>query len=329
MVKKITPQLKTMQELEYFRNLWRGFWVSRLILTANNMQLFDILDDAPKNAKQVANELKLDKRACEFILNAFVSIDFMLKKAGKYQNTEFANHYLVTKSPFYQGEILKHANSLWENWSQLDQAVKNGQVENVATCATDVFIKCMHKIASFKLKPVFSNIDFTGISTVLDLGGGSGAYALEFARRGYEVTFLDSLEVLQTAQKLFSDLNESKVNFIANDFILHKFSNKFDLIFISQLIHYYSPEQNIKLLKKCKKILNPGGKIVIHDFYIDNNKTSPSENVLFSINMLVENKGGGCYSAAEIKEWLQVASISYLTCCNLGNTMLVQAINDS
>ena len=46
------------------------------------------------------------------------------------------------------------------------------------------------------------------------------------------------------------------------------------------------------LIKRIYNALNSGGKIIIQDFILDNDKTSPSFSALFSLNMLLFTENG-------------------------------------
>ncbi|MCX7913648.1 MAG: methyltransferase, partial [Thermodesulfovibrionales bacterium] len=78
---------------------------------------------------------------------------------------------------------------------------------------------------------------------------------------------------------------------------------------ISQLLHAFSEEDNVKIIKKSADAITKKGRIVIQEFYIDNSHTSPVRSAIFSVNMLVQTEKGRCYSPAEIKKWLSRAGL--------------------
>ena len=66
-----------------------------------------------------------------------------------------------------------------------------------------------------------------------------------------------------------------------------------------------SPEENVKLLQKSFKALSENGRVVIQDFILKNDKTSPRTAALFALNMLVGTRAGSSYSEAEYTDWLK------------------------
>src|ERR1039458_5620780 len=65
-----------------------------------------------------------------------------------------------------------------------------------------------------------------------------------------------------------------------------------------------SSGENLDLLRRCREALAPGGRIVIQDFILEEDKTAPRFAALFAINMLVGTSGGSSYSEPEYAAWL-------------------------
>jgi SAM-dependent methyltransferase len=81
----------------------------------------------------------------------------------------------------------------------------------------------------------------------------------------------------------------------------------FDLVFLSAICHMLDGGENASLLGRCFSALAPGGRIVIQEFVLDDDKTGPRSAALFSLNMLVGTAGGASYSEAEYAGWLSGA----------------------
>jgi hypothetical protein len=68
-----------------------------------------------------------------------------------------------------------------------------------------------------------------------------------------------------------------------------------------------SADENRDLLRRCHQALAPGGRLVIQDFILEPDKTSPKFAALFSLNMLVGTAAGSSYSHPEYTAWLAEA----------------------
>lgn len=293
--------MKIQEELNKLRILWGNYWSSRVLLTANNFRVFDYLKEK-KTAQEIAMAVNADSRAMEILLDALAGLGLLKKSSDKYHNTSIANLFLLTSSPYYQGNIIKHGDAIWKNWSELDEVIRTGKPAR-KFYDNDAFIRGMHDISKMKAAKVIKLINLKKVRKALDLGGGPGTYSIEMAKKGIFVDLFDLPETIQIAREIIKESGVNKINFIEGDFLVDEISGKYDLIFISQILHAFSDENNIKILKKAANALNSEGRIVVQEFLINKNRTMPTKSALFSINMLVNTEGGRCYSPAEIRKW--------------------------
>lgn len=291
-----------LEQANELQRLWGDFRASRVLLTANNYRIFDYLIK-PQTARAISKKLNIDLRATEILLDALTGLGLVRKQRGNYKNAQLSSRFLVSGKPYYQGDIIRHADNLWKNWSGLDEVVKTGRPHRVAR-DLNAFILGMHNLALLKVKEVIKMIGLKGVKKAIDLGGGPGTYSIEMAKKGVSVTLFDFPETIEIAKKIVEKEKVKGINFIGGDFVIDDIGNGYDLIFISQIVHAYSAMDNLQILKKCKKALNNGGRIVIQEFYISKDRTRPAQGALFSVNMLIGTEGGRCYSPDEIKGWL-------------------------
>ncbi len=312
------------KELRELRKLWSGFWASRVVLTANNLRVFDCLG-TDRTAKEVAGLIKADIRATEILLNALAGLGLLRKKSKRFHNSAIAKRFLVKGSPLFQGDIIKHADTLWHNWSGLDEVIRTGTLVRKAH-DHDSFIRGMHNVAVLRVGKVIRALDLKGIEKALDLGGGPGTYSIELARKGISVTLFDLPETIPISRDIVKETGTEGITFQAGDFLVDDIGNGYDLIFISQVLHSFSPEMNRRILAKCAKALKPGGKVTVHEFYIDSTLASPMDSALFSVNMLVNSDGGRCYAPREIMGWLSEAGFRKCGKKELEDTVLVSGV---
>jgi hypothetical protein len=72
----------------------------------------------------------------------------------------------------------------------------------------------------------------------------------------------------------------------------------------------FSPQENRSLFQRVHQALAPQGKIVVQDFILEPEKTSPQAAALFSLNMLVGTRSGSSYSEPEFADFLQLAGFT-------------------
>ncbi|MDL5502354.1 MAG: class I SAM-dependent methyltransferase, partial [Candidatus Methanoperedens sp.] len=104
---------------------------------------------------------------------------------------------------------------------------------------------------------------------VLDLGGGPGKYSRAFVERGLKAVLFDVEEVIDYVNTAFK-LNKIKdLTLVKGDFtkdIENILNEKFDIVFMGNICHIYSENNNRKLIRQVYNLLNKKGMIAIEDF---------------------------------------------------------------
>ncbi len=296
-------------------DLIRGFQEGRAVLTALELDLFTAVGDGAR-AAEAAARVGTDPRATEMLLNALASLRLLSKRDRVFHNTPAAARYLAGGSPDNARPALMHTAHLWQRWSTLTECVRAGTAvahdEMVSRGPewTEAFIAAMHRNASERAPLVVSAVGADKVRRMLDVGGGSGAYSIAFARANSKLRaeILDLATVEPIAQRHIQEAGvEDRVTIRAGDLRTDRLGEGYDLVFVSAICHMLSPEENLDLLRRCREALAPGGRAVIQDFILEPDKTAPRFAALFALNMLVGTRGGSSYSEPEYAAWLEEA----------------------
>ena len=310
------------KQAQEFAKLWGGFRAARVLLTANNYNIFEHLKIF-RTAGQVADILDTNFRATEILLDAVASLGLLAKQGKRYRITASAKQFLLKESPVYQGDMLRHADSLWKSWSNLDTTIKTGMPSRSENRDHEAFIRAMHNNAVFRAPALVKTLDLRKVKTALDLGGGPGTYSIELAKQGIAVTLFDVPSTLDVAKSFIQKSKAKTIELKAGDFHADPIGKDYDLVLLSQVFHSYSEEENCALLEKVRNALNPRGQIAIHEFFLKPNRACPPEGALFSINMLVNTSMGRSYSPQEMKRWLAKTGFKNVREKLINDTVLV------
>jgi 2-polyprenyl-3-methyl-5-hydroxy-6-metoxy-1,4-benzoquinol methylase len=303
------------------REVAYGFQRSRVLLTAYELDLFAAVGQGDKPSSEVAAAIGTDVRATDRLMNALCAMGLMRKEDGRFSNTQAASRLLVRNSPEYMPGLM-HTVHLWNTWSTLTEAVHQGtavrsrQVNDRGEPWLTAFIAAMHDRASKQASTIVAQIDLSGVSRVLDVGGGSGAYAMAFARAGHGIraTVFDLPNVVPiTKTHIEEERLSDKVDTISGDYLKDDLGGGFDLVFLSAIIHSNSIGQNRLLIKKCAHALRPGGRVIVQDFIMDEDRISPAHGAFFALNMLVGTDAGDTYTETEVRTWMEEAGLREIT----------------
>jgi len=293
----------------------RAFQESRAILTALELDLFTAVGDGAE-AAGVAAKLGADVRATEMLLNVLVALRLLVKCGEVFRNGPDAARFFTAGSPDNARPALLHSAHLWHRWSTLTDAVRAGTsvVTDGGTAHsedwTEAFIAAMHRNASERSPLVVKAVGAEKVRRMLDVGGGSGAYSIAFAKAnpGSRADILDLATVEPIALRhIRAEGVADRIHVRAGDLRSGPLGAGYDLVLISAICHMLSPEENRDLLRRSWEALTPGGRIVIQDFILQADKTAPRFAALFALNMLVGTPAGSSYSEPEYAAWLNVA----------------------
>ena len=300
------------------RAMVTAFQRSRIILTAFELDIFTFLGEGSHSAAAIAEELHLNEGATERLLNVLVALEFLKKNNEKYSNTEDSLKYFAKNSPAYLAGLM-HSNHLWNTWSHLTEVVKTGEpahnteINDRGDEWLNAFIHAMHDRGKKQAPGQVAKIDLTNVNSVLDVGGGSGCFSMAFLNRKPEMraVVFDLPNVVPILKKIIeAEGFAGRIEHFEGDYTTDELPPGFDLVFLSAIIHSNSYETNQKLVRKCFHSLNPGGRLVIQDWIMNDTKTEPVQGAIFSINMLVGVEGGDCYAEKEVKTWMTNAGFS-------------------
>lgn len=305
-------------KLETFHDLMRmagGFQPAKIFLTANDLDVFMHLREE-RRAEDLAEELDVQPHAIRILLDALVAMGLLDKRGGFYRNAELAQTWL-SGGPAYRGNIFKHLHHCWLAWNDLENVLRRGHqaatMEQVVLEDSEhwnrIFISAMDDVTRELSQQVVAQLDLHDSDSLMDLGGGPGTYVAAFLERFpqlRDVRLFDLPNTLQVArEKLAARGLLERVRLIPGDCTRDDLGQGLDAVWISQLLHSQGEESCRLILQKVFHALNPGGRVLIHEFFLDEEHTSPLRPAIFSVHMLVMTQAGRSYSHSEVALWLK------------------------
>ena len=294
-----------------------GFRAARVILSAFELGFFTALGDGERDARGVAARTGVDPGAAERLLNALCALGLARKRSGRFRNAPLARQRLVAGRPGYLAG-LGHSAAQWRTWSTLSEAVRRGRAKAVRPAARGDearrggFIAAMHERARRQAPRIVARLDLARTRRALDIGAGSGAYAMALcrARPALRVTAFDLPGVIPLTRAYVRRAGLlRRVDFRAGDFRRGGFGSGYDLALLSAIVHMNGAEQNRRLVARAAAALAPGGQLVVQDFIMDRGRTRPAAGAFFALNMLVATARGDSYTAGEIASWMRAAGL--------------------
>lgn len=309
------------------------YWETKILLTAVRLDVFSVLNGKPKTAAETAARVGAHEPTLVLLLNALVAMGLLMKSAGLYGNSGTAEAHLVRHSPQYIGHLLLLHDAEWNNWGHLEETIRSGKrtvdrhvFETDPDLGANV-LAVLHRIGRQSGPELAKRLRLEGPRHLLDLGGGAGTNAIAFCQVYPELTatVFELPATLTLTEKTVKDAGlESRISLRGGDFNRDGLGGPYDVVLMSDILHYQTFETNLALVKKVYDHLTPGGRLVIKDRFLDESGTGPAWTTAFAVHIVVNTQQGACYKTTDAKQWLSEAGFTSLE--ELEKTAVVQGI---
>ena len=301
-----------------------GFWASKVLLSAVEMELFTDLAKGPQSLESIQGLQGLNPRSARDFLDALVALGFLLRAGGKYSNTPATDIFLDKNKPSYVGGILEMANHrLYGHWNHLTEALRTGLPQNEARgggvptfealyadpARLKQFLAAMTGVSHGANITIARKFPWDRYRTYADVGTAQGDLAVQIALANPHLTGtgFDLAEV----GPIFEEYVEKngvagRVRFAAGSFLEQPLPRA-DVILMGHILHDWGLEEKRMLIRKAYDAVPAGGALIVYEAIIDDDRSKNAFGLMMSLNMLIETTEGFDYTGADCQGWLKEA----------------------
>ena len=301
-----------------------GFWPSKVLLSAIEMELFTDLAKGPQTLQTIQGRMGLHPRASRDFLDTLVALGFLDRSSDMYSNTPATDKFLDKHKPSYLGGMLEMANlRLYGFWGHLTEALRTGLPQNeVRTGGVPLFealyadparlksfLAAMTGISHGANIAIASRFPWNAYKTFADVGTAQGDLAVQIALANPHLsgTGFDLAEV----GPIFEDYAEmngvaSRLRFVAGSFFDQPVPRA-DVILMGHILHDWGIDDKRMLIRKAYEAMPEGGALIVYESLIDNDRSRNAFGLMMSLNMLIETPAGFDYTGADCEGWMKEA----------------------
>jgi|SRR5208282_72783 len=303
-----------------------GFWASKTLLSAVEMEVFTELAKNAEDLETLRGRLGLHPRSARDFLDALVALGFLWRVDGKYSNSPAADLYLDKHKPSYIGGMLQMANHrLYGHWNHLTEALRTGKQQNEAKDQDGVaspfealyadparlkeFLAAMTGISRGANLAIAQKIPWSQYRTFADVGTAQGDLAVQIALANPHLSGIgfDLAEVGPIFEEYMEQHGlRGRLRFAAGNFFEDPLP-KTDVITMGHILHDWNLDEKKMLVRKAYEAIPPGGALVVYDTVIDDDRSRNAFGLMMSLNMLIETPGGFDYTGADCRNWMKEA----------------------
>ena len=188
-------------------------------------------------------------------------------------------------------------------------------------------LSVLHRIGEQSGPALAKRLALGEARTMLDLGGGAGTNAIAFCTvyPDLKATVFDLPQTLRVTERTVKQAGlEDRITLKPGNFNKDSLGGLYDLVLMSDILHYQDDRMNVAVVKKVHAHVNPGGRLVIKDRFLDDAGTGPAWTTAFAVHILVNTEKGRCYRTADAMRWMTDAGFSSVV--ELERTAVVQGV---
>jgi precorrin-6B methylase 2 len=308
-----------------------GFWASKTLLSAVELELFTMLGEEAMTGEQLRERLGLHPRATFDFLDTLLALGFLERDGsgseGRYRNTPQAAAFLDKRRPAYVGGLLEMCNArLYGFWGDLTEALRTGQPQNEIKhtgrpmfaelysdeARLEQFMEAMRGIQMGNFQALANGFDFARYETVCDVGGATGQLAVTLATRHPHLrcTSFDLKVVEPIAARTIEAAGlADRVSTAAGDFFTDPLPQA-DVICMGNILHDWNLEGKLHLIRSAYRSLPEGGALIAIENVIDDDRRQNAFGLMMSLNMLIEFGDAFDYTGAQFGSWCRDVGFS-------------------
>jgi predicted O-methyltransferase YrrM len=301
-----------------------GFWASKTLLSAVELELFTKLGGDSMTAGEIAAAFGLHERAVPDFPDALFALGLLDRDGegagARYRNTQETAVFLDKSSPAYIGGILEMSNArLYPFWGDLTEALRTGKPQNEIKHTgkpvfdelysepdrLEQFMDAMTGISMGPFQALAEKFDFSRYETLCDVGGATGQLSITIANRHPHMrcTTFDLPVVEPIARRTIEAAGlADRVTAAGGDFFADPLPRA-DVVTMGLILHDWNLERKMQLIGAAYDALPDGGAYIVIENLIDDARRENSFGLLMSLNMLIEFGDAFDFTGSDFAGW--------------------------
>jgi len=313
-------------------DLSRGNYASDLLVAAAELKLFDRLAESPCTHDELAAHVKLADRPATVLFTVIRAMGLMLTNNDrKLELTPLAREHLVKGAYFDVSDyfrLMSKSAGVQETMTLLreNRPANSGKDEGGAAFifregiesamesdATARYLTLMLAGRAKNVAPFLAEkVPLSDAKLLLDIGGGTGIYSIACLQKNPNLRAIvwDRPAVLKVASEMAIEYGVAdRLECVPGDMFTDKVPSGADVMLLSNILHDWDVPQCHELIHRCAKELSSGGRMLIHDVFLNDAHDGPLWVSLYSAALFCVCEGRA-YSAGEYRTWLADAGMT-------------------
>ncbi|MBD1547230.1 methyltransferase [Roseibium aggregatum] len=331
--------VKPLESAEAISDIAFAFMGSKALFSALHVGLFSALSEKTMSAEEVAAATDLDVDRATTLLTALTSLGLVRKTDDGFANSPAAEAFLVKGRKYDFGDYLRFQidRQMYPFLTQLNDALtgslEEDKVASYAEWFSDpeearLYSESQHAGSLGPGRSLAKMVDLSSARTLLDVGGGTGAFSISLCKSYPELTstVLDFPNVAKVGEEFIAKEGLSdRITYQPGNALTDPWPAAADAVLMSYLFSGVPGKTIPGLVRKAMETLTPGGRFMVHDFMVDESREGPKLAALWQLQHTAFNPEARSITSDYVAELMTAAGFVDIevTVMIPGMTMLV------
>lgn len=291
-----------------------GHMAAKCLCVASELGLFEALGNGIHSLPEIAGQIKVPARPLRILMDATVAIGFLERDGDGYKNTPVTAAFLSGQNPMDLRPVL----SLWDKvvypqWATLEESIRSDKrtygLPEFSEREHGLFNAGVSTLTAPSAHALAEQYDFGRHRRILDLAGGMGLFLTAAIQRHQELqgTLFEIAAAADEARKRLAGTSlASRISVVEGDLFEDGIPSGHDAVIVANVVHMFSQKTNLTLLKRIRRAVSAGTRLLLVDFWMDPTHTHPLFAALMAAKFHIFSGEGDVYSAEEMSQWLSV-----------------------
>ena len=317
------PLSKPVAGRDRVRGLITGAWTTQVIHHGIKLGLFDALSSGPMSSSDLARLIGCDPDATRRLLRAFATLDLAQHLDGNVFALTADGHFLCSEAGSMRGVALHWGERLWKSFENLGRSVQSGRplitsgADDFVALQNDpqraaVFNRAMAEQSLSIGREVAVAYDFSGLGSVMDVGGGYGA-VLRALLEKYPSLHGSVMDLPMLAEQAMNYLSSAGVaeraRYLGGNFF-ESVPAGADAYVLKYIVHDWGDAEALQILTNCRRVAAPEGRVLLVEQIVPELlRPTPADQATIRGDLVMLTVGGRERTAHEYRALCQAAGL--------------------